>query len=161
MELVIANVVAVLGKYVIDKGAEFINEGKEAAADAARQLFDAVMDRLKSDPAGARNADGFEKNPEGYSAPVEDALKEEVKADPDFGVQLQALMDQLTAAAPGTIQQIVSGSGAAAAQDSVAAGAGGAAAMGAGATAYVGWTPPPARAPDEPPAPDPNPQAGD
>jgi hypothetical protein len=156
MELVIANVVAVLGKYVIDKGAEFINEGKQAAADAARQLFDAVMDRLKADPAEAKNAERFETNPEGYKAPVNDAIVEEVKRDPAFGAQLEALLEQLTAAAPGTIQQIVSGSGAAAAQGSVAAGAGGAAAMGPGATAYVGTTPPPPRAPDGPP----DPQAG-
>jgi hypothetical protein len=148
VELLVANVVAVLGKYVIDKGAEFINEGKQAAADAAQKLFDAVMERLKADPASSGNADRFKTNPDGYSVPVTDALKDEVKEDPDFGAQLQALYDQLTAAAPGTVQQIVSGSGAAATDHSAAAGAGGAAAAGSGATAYVGSTPPPPRPPE-------------
>jgi hypothetical protein len=154
VELVIANVVAVLGKYVLDKGAEFISEGKQAAADAAQKLFDAVMERLKADPANAGNADRFETNPDGYQAPVTDALKDEVAKDPDFGAQLQALLDQLTAAAPGTVQQIVSGSGAAASDHSAAAGQGGAAAAGDHATAYVGG-PPPAPRPPDPATPDP------
>jgi len=155
MDLVIANVVAVLGKYAIDKGAALINEGKQAAADAARQIYDAVMDRLKADPAEAKTAERFETDPDGYKAPVKDALTEAVQADPTFGDQLQSLLAQLEEAAPGTLQQIVSGSGAAAANSSVAAGAGGAAAMGAGATAYVGGTPPPPRPPDKPADPPP------
>jgi hypothetical protein len=98
MDPLTAAVMTILGKYAIDKGATVLKEGGRAAADAAAQLFRKVMERLKADPADAKNAERFEKNPEGYLQPIADAVEEQIKADPDFAVQLKALLEEYQAA---------------------------------------------------------------
>jgi hypothetical protein len=94
MDPLTAAVVTVLGKYTIDKGATLLKEAGQAAADAAARLFHKVMERLKADPAEAKNAERFEKNPEGYKQPITDAVEEQIKADPDFAAQLRALLEE-------------------------------------------------------------------
>ena len=116
-------VVTILGKYAVDKGASLLKEAGQAAADAAGKLFQKVMERLKADPAEARNAERFEKNPEAYQAPIADAVDEKVKSDADFAAQLKALLAEYEKAASVSITQ--TGSGAVATGGSVAAGAGG------------------------------------
>jgi len=86
-------VVDILGKYVIDKGATLLKETGHSAAQAASQLFEKAMARLKADPAEARNAERFEQNPEGYRTPVAEAIAEKVKNDSDFAAQLTALLE--------------------------------------------------------------------
>ncbi len=119
-------VVTILGKYAVDKGAGLLKEAGQAAADAAGKLFQKVMERLKADPAEAKNAERFEKTPEAYQAPIADAVDEKVKSDPDFAAQLKALLEEFQKAA-GTASTSIGdvGSGAVATQGSVAAGAGG------------------------------------
>ena len=126
MDPLTSTVVTLLGKYAIDKGASLLKEAGQAAADAAGKLFQKVMDRLKADPAEAKNAERFEQNPEGYQAPVADAVDEKVKSDPDFAAQLQALLEEFDKAQKAAGVSIVNtGSGAVATQGGVAAGAGG------------------------------------
>ena len=86
-------VVDILGKYVVDKGATLLKETGHSAAQAASQLFEKAMARLKADPAEARNAERFEQNPEGYRTPVAEAIAEKVKNDSDFAAQLTALLE--------------------------------------------------------------------
>ena len=86
-------VVDILGKYVVDKGATLLKETGHSAAQAASQLFEKAMARLKADPAEARNAERFEQNPEGYRIPVAEAIAEKVKNDSDFAAQLTALLE--------------------------------------------------------------------
>lgn len=126
MELVVAQVVAVLSKYAIDKGESLLREAGKAAADAARELFDTVVGALRNDPATTTIADGFEKKPEGYAEPVKDVLQDRLAADPALEARVRELMEQLQAATPAaTYSIIVSGSGAAAVNRSQAVGEGG------------------------------------
>ena len=123
MELVVAQVVAVLGKYALDKGEGLLREAGKATADAARDLFDTVIARLKDDPATTVIAEGFEKKPDSYAQPVEDVLTEKVQADPELESRLIELMGRLKAATPpATYSILVSGSGAVAVDHSIAVG---------------------------------------
>ncbi len=124
MDPLVAQVVGVLVAYAADEGAALAKEGGKAAIDAAGRLFSKVIDRLKGDPATARTADGFEQDPEGYRAPVRDALAEQVAADPAFAAELRALLEALKTQAPGTVSLVVTGSGSAASHGGVAGGAG-------------------------------------
>jgi hypothetical protein len=119
-------VVDVLGKFVVDNGATLIKEAGQAAAQAASNLFELVMKRLKANSADARNAERFEGNPEGYQVPVADAIAEQAKSDPDFAAQLSVLIREYRkAASSNSGSNIETGSGAVATQGSFAAGEGG------------------------------------
>ncbi len=91
MDPLTQQVVDVIAKYALDKGVTLAKEAGQAAVDAAAKLFRKVIDRLKQDPAEAKNAERFEKNPEGYKAPVTDALGEKMQADAAFADELRAL----------------------------------------------------------------------
>ena len=124
-------VVDILGKYVVDKGTTLVKEAGHSAAQAASQLFEKAMARLKADPSEARNAERFEQNPEGYRIPVAEAIAEKVKNDPDFAAQLTALLgDYKKASNAVDASSIKVGSGAVAMQGGVAAGEGGVAVSG-------------------------------
>lgn len=123
-------VVDVLGKYVIDKGATLLKEAGQASAQVASQLCELVLTRLKSDPADAKNATRFEENPEGYRAPVVDAISEKAKSDPDFAAQLSALVQEYQKAASLNAAAINVTSGVVATQGGIAAGEGGVAIAG-------------------------------
>jgi len=124
-------VVDILGKYVVDKGATLLKEAGQSAVQAAAKLFERVMAWLKADPAEARNAELFEENPEGYRTPVAEAIAEKVKSDPDFAMQLTALVEDYKKASNAVdASSIKVGSGAVAMQGSVAAGEGGVAVSG-------------------------------
>ena len=137
MEQLAGQVVGVLVGYALDRGAQLAKEGGQAAVDLVERLFQKVLDRVRADPGQATDADGFEKNPEGYRAPMEDAVRAEVRRDAEFGEELASLLAAIQQVAPSALTIVVTGSGAAAAHGGVAAGQGGAAA-GAGGTAWVG-----------------------
>lgn len=119
-------VVDILGKYVVDHGATLLKEAGQSAAQAASQLYELVLTQLKSDPAEARNAERFEQNPEGYQAPVADAIAEKLGSDPNFSAQLSVLIEAYQKAATSTkVSHIETESGAVATQGGIAAGAGG------------------------------------
>jgi hypothetical protein len=118
-------VVDVLGRYAVDKGASLLKEAGQAAAFAASRLFAIVLTRLKGDPADAKNAQRFEENPEGYRTPITDAIAEAMRADPDFGAQLSALLQEYQRAASSHASAVQMGSGVVATQGGIAAGEGG------------------------------------
>lgn len=152
MELIVAQVVGILGKYAVDRGAELFQQAGRAAADAAGELFTTVMNRLKSDPTEAKTAERFEEQPDDFAKGVEAALAELVEKDEAFAAQLRTLMTRLEIAAPdGALQLYVSGSGAAASGNAAAAGERGAAATSGGqATVYNAPAPAPASPPGAP-----------
>ena len=123
-------VVDILGKYAIDKGASLLKEVGQSAVKAAAKLFEQVMSRLKADPAEAKNAERFEKNPEAFQAAIEAAVAERVKNDPAFAVQLAALWKDYERARHMDASSTNVGSGAAALDGGVAAGEGGMAVAG-------------------------------
>ncbi len=94
MDPLTQEIVDVLAKYAIDRGVTLAKEAGQAAVDAAAKLFHKVIDRLKQDPAEAKNADRFENNPEGYKTPIADALDEKLRAEADFAAEVQALLNQ-------------------------------------------------------------------
>lgn len=119
-------IVDILGRYVVDNGATLLKEAGQAAAQAASQLCELVLTRLKADPAEARNAERFEENPAGYQAPIADAVAEKLGSDPDFSAQLSVLIEEYKKAARSFKESnIEAGSGAVATQGGIAAGAGG------------------------------------
>jgi hypothetical protein len=118
--------VDVLGKFVLDNGATLIKEAGQAAAQAASNLFELVMKRLKASPADARNAERFEGNPEGYHVPVADAITEQAKTDPAFATQLSTLIEEYKKAVSSNVESNIEvHSGAFATGGSFAAGEGG------------------------------------
>ena len=123
-------VVNVLGKYVVDKGATLLKEAGQAAAQAASQLCEYVLTRLKADPAEAKNTEHFEKNPEGYKTHVTDAIAANMKSDPDFATQLSDLLQQYQKAVSSNESAIKATSGVVATQGGIAAGVGGVAVAG-------------------------------
>jgi hypothetical protein len=127
MEPITTAIITILGKYAIDKGATLIKEAGQAAAEVAAKLFDKVLNRLKADPAEAKNAERFEQNPEGYKAPLADAVDDKLKTDPAFAAELKKLLEEFEQA-----RSAAGFSGAIATQGSVAAGAAGAAASSGG-----------------------------
>lgn len=130
MDPITSSIVIVLGKYALDKGAELATKVGPKALEAAKEMFQTVLERVKrTDP---RTVEKFPGNPEGYNAPLTDSLNEVMETDPDFAAQLKALLEQYEkeaqehAAATGTsYQATVKGSGAIAQEGSVAAGEGG------------------------------------
>ena len=99
MDPLTTSIVAVLSKYAVDKGATLLKEAGQAAVDAAARLFEKVIGKLKADPAEAKSAARFEQNPEGYQAPVADAVDEKLKTDPSFAAELKALLAEYEKAA--------------------------------------------------------------
>ena len=124
-------IVDVLGKYVVDKGATLVKEAGQAAAQAASQLYELVLARLKEDPADAKNAEHFERNPEGYQIPIADSINAKLKSDPDFGTQLlELLAEYKKASSSSAMMNINAESGVVATQGGIAAGPGGVAVAG-------------------------------
>ena len=132
MEPLTASIIVILGKYALDKGVELGKEVGPKALDTAKEMFSAVLDRLRQNPTGQVLADGFEEDPETYQKPVEKEMEKEIEADAGFKAQLEALLKQYQqaaqehAAATGRTYQITqTGSGGQAVDHSTAAGAGG------------------------------------
>ena len=122
-------VVDILGKYVIDKGVSLLKDTGQSAFQAAAKLFEQVMAGLKADPAEARNTERFKQNPEGYRAPMAEAITEKVKNDPDFAAQLAALLEDYKKAII-TVETSNVNADVIAMQGSAAAGEGGVAVIG-------------------------------
>ena len=100
MEIVVAQVVAVLGKFVLDQGDGLLEKAGKAAADAWHELYDTVIGRLKDDPTTTVIAEGFENKPEDYTKPLENELKKQLEVDPELEAKLTALVARWEAAAP-------------------------------------------------------------
>ena len=99
MDPITMTIVTILGKYAIDKGIELAKEVGPKAVEAAGKLFQKVVERFSSSPADAENLRRFEKKPDGYQAPVADALEGHLK-DPAFAAEIKQLLAQYQAAAP-------------------------------------------------------------
>jgi hypothetical protein len=129
MEPLTTSVAVVLGRYAVDKGIELGKELGPKALDAAKDMFTAVLNRLRRKPKGEVVADGFEENVEVYRKPLEHELDKEITADPVFTEELKALMAQFDTAAKQhspDYKALLTGSGAIAqGPGAVAAGAGG------------------------------------
>jgi hypothetical protein len=130
MDPITSSIVIVLGKYALDKTEELVKEVGPKALETAKEMFQTVLERVKRvDP---RTVEKFPENPEGYNAPLTDALNEVMKTDPGFAAQLKALLEQYEkaaqehAAATGTsYQATVAGSGVIAQDHSAVAETGG------------------------------------
>ena len=94
MDPLTTTITTILGKYAIDKGATLIKEAGQTAANVAAKLFEKVIHRLRADPTEAKNADRFEQNPDGYKAPIADAIDEQMKTDPNFAAEIKQLLEE-------------------------------------------------------------------
>ena len=125
--LIVDPVVGMMVQYAQDQGKALMAAGGAAAAGAVKTLFEKVMAKIKG--KFQQTAENFPKKPEGYKAPLADALEETLKADPKFAAELKALLDdcQKKLEAAGTsYSATLTGSGAIAqGNGAVAAGKGG------------------------------------
>jgi hypothetical protein len=117
MDPITTSIVIILGKYALDKGVELGKEVGPTALEKAKEMFGMVLEHVKG--VAPRTAQKFPENPEGYKAPLTDALDEAVQADADLTAKLKALLEEYEAAAKehaaamGTrYQAILTGSGA-------------------------------------------------
>jgi len=117
MDPITTSIVIILGKYALDKGVELGKEVGPTALEKAKEMFGMVLEHVKG--VAPRTAQKFPENPEGYKAPLTDALDEAVQADADLAAKLKALLEEYEAAAKehaaamGTrYQAILTGSGA-------------------------------------------------
>lgn len=101
MDPIVAAVVTVLGKYVIDKGTELAREVGPKAAEVAASLFVKVVERFSQDPGDRKILQRFERNPQDYRAAVADSLEDHLK-DPEFSEAIRELLTEYAAATPAT-----------------------------------------------------------
>jgi len=97
MDPITTSIVIILGKYALDKGVELGKEVGPTALEKAKEMFGMVLEHVKG--VAPRTAQKFPENPEGYKAPLTDALDEAVQADADLAAKLKALLEEYEAAA--------------------------------------------------------------
>jgi hypothetical protein len=64
----------------------------EAASSAAQTIAQAVLDRLRQDPAETKTVERYEHAPERHEASVEAAIDDLMAADPQFAAKLEELV---------------------------------------------------------------------
>ena len=74
MDPLTVSVVTIISKYAIDAGKTLVQEAGPLARDTAEKLCALVLQHLRRKLEGRAIADGFEKNPDGYRAPVQDSV---------------------------------------------------------------------------------------
>lgn len=120
-------VVAMMMQYAQDQGKTMMEAGGKAAAGAVKTLFEKVMAKIKG--KFHDTAEEFPKDPEGYKAPMKNAIKKTIAAEPAFADELKALLEDCRKKleAAGTSYSAVLKGGGAIAQGNgaVAAGKGG------------------------------------
>jgi len=92
MEPLSATVAAIVTGFLAKGAATLTQQVGEAAASAARTLAEAVLERLKADPAEQRTAERYETNPEALRPAVEAAIEDAVTKDEAFAAQLEQLV---------------------------------------------------------------------
>jgi hypothetical protein len=94
MDPLSAAIITILGKYAIDAGATLLKEAGPAAKETAANLFKKVLGYLRQKPAAQAIADGYEKNPTGYEAPMQDQVEAALADNTSLKEELQALVAQ-------------------------------------------------------------------
>lgn len=87
-------IIAILGKYVIGKGAAMLGDVGQEAVDVAKELWETAVGKLKEDPGGAVVAGGFEELPEVYEKPLIHMLEQLIAVDEALRLQLTALLNR-------------------------------------------------------------------
>jgi hypothetical protein len=78
---------------VLTQGAKSLaKEVGEAASNAAQALAQAVLDRLRADPAESKTVERYEREPERQAASVESAIDDLIAADPEFAARIEELV---------------------------------------------------------------------
>ncbi len=132
MDPLVASIVMVLGKYMVDKGIELGKEIGPKALDKVKEMAGMALDKLRGKPDAKPIVDEYEKDPEAYQKPLEKKLADAM-ADPEFAAKLKGVYEQYAAEAKAFNPQAavsysatVKGSGAIAqGPGAMAAGAGG------------------------------------
>jgi hypothetical protein len=101
MEPLSATVAAIVTGFLTKGAAALGQQVGEAAADAARTLAQAVLDRLKADPAEQRTVERYEADPEALEPAVEAAIDDAMAMDP--GVSLDEVLRESLASRPGGV----------------------------------------------------------
>jgi len=101
MEPLSATVAAIVTGFLAKGAAAISAEVGEAAANAARTLAQAVLDRLKADPSEERTVERYQTDPEKQQSGIEAAIEQAVTQDEAFAARLQELVATYQAARTG------------------------------------------------------------
>lgn len=93
IEAPVAAIVGLLSKYVALQATDLVKQFGAEAAKYAEQLFSKVAERLNK-----KTIERFQKNPERYTAPVQDDLIEQLEQDENFAKELKELYEQFETA---------------------------------------------------------------
>lgn len=99
LDPVTAGIIAVLGKYVPDQGAELGQTAGPKALDTAKAIVTAALDRLRRTPKGQMLAEGFMEDATTYEKPVTKELEKAINEDAAFKAQMATLLTQFDRAA--------------------------------------------------------------
>lgn len=94
-----AAVINIIELYAPDKGEELRRTGGAAARGSAAQIYDAVVQRLHSDPEGRKAVEAYAGSPTTESEALAEALDRVMSGDEEFARRINELMNQYDAAA--------------------------------------------------------------
>ena len=92
MEPLSATVAAIVTGFLTKGAAAVARQVGEAASNAAQTLAQAVLDRLKSDPAEERTVERYEADPARQQSAIEAAIADLVASDAAFAARLEQLV---------------------------------------------------------------------
>ena len=92
MEPLSATAAAIITGFLTQGAESLARQVGEAASNVAQSLAQAVLDRLRQDPAETKTVERYEREPERHAASVEAAIDDLVAADADFAAQIQDLV---------------------------------------------------------------------
>lgn len=104
MDPTVAAVIAIIGKYSIDKGVELLKEAGPKAVEVAEKLLQKVADSLRKNPGDIQNLERFKEKPDVYQAPVADAISEQMK-DTAFASEIEDLLKQYRSATKNDVSE--------------------------------------------------------
>ena len=79
-------------RFLVDGASKLGTQLGAAAADAARNLAQMVLDRLGGDPAEAKNVERYKAQPEAMQPAIEAALGDVIAHDEAFAAELQKVL---------------------------------------------------------------------
>lgn len=90
-----AAAVAILAPYVKQGGEALLRTAGEAGLEKARELLAGLKRRWSGDQQASQTLERFEKNPEGYQAPLQDLLEERIAVDSELASTLNEQVKEI------------------------------------------------------------------
>jgi hypothetical protein len=95
IEALAGTIITILRPYFIKGAEEFAKETGKAAFAKVAELLSALRTKFAGSPEASSALDNFAGKPDRYAPVVEDLIKEQLTADPQFAARLSELVSQL------------------------------------------------------------------